>query len=191
MLLLVFSVASIAAAQDKEKPKFEVFGGYSFVSTDLLEIGIVPGSRRGAHGWNTQFTWNFSHDVGLTADFSGHYGSQNINFGTPIPKTEFDIHAFLFGPKFTHKTGNFEMYAQTQVGMIRGTIRAPAAILPPGSPTSFKDADFGLGLGGGVDYFREDSRFGYRVVEVKYMMSQVLGSLENNIRVSTGVIIRW
>jgi len=189
VIAVLVASCSVAFAQTPgHRPaasKFEVFGGLSVASSDILEVDVVPGSRASFVGWNGEFTWFLQHDIGITADVSGQYGSQSLGAsGNAKPAT----HTFLFGPKMVHRTGMFDMYAHTMVGIVHVALTAPAGFLPSGTKVS--DTSMGLAIGGGLEYFG-DRRVGYRIMQVDYMLSQVFGSLENNVRVATGVICRW
>jgi hypothetical protein len=60
----------ISARHDAGFPKAEVFGGYSWSGGNF-------------HGWNTSVTGNVTKQIGIAADFSGHYGSELIGSSQP------------------------------------------------------------------------------------------------------------
>jgi hypothetical protein len=185
-LFLMLLLAPICAAMAQDDPKFDVFGGYSFMSTDLLETPeVVPGMRDGFQGWNVAVTCYASHNVGFTADFSGHYGSQNIPF---FGKTTARLYSFAFGPKLVHHADNFEMFVHGLFGFNNAQLKAPPEEEINNSRT-ISDNDFAMVLGGGLDYVMK-KQFAFRVVQVDYMMGQLFGSIENHIRVSTGITYR-
>src|SRR5258708_12499463 len=72
--ILILSVAANAA------PKAEVFGGYQFTHLD---------GGPNMNGWNGALTGNFNSWFGVTADFSGVYGSgprfHTYTFGPEVP----------------------------------------------------------------------------------------------------------
>ncbi len=186
ILFLLLLLVPFCAAMAQETPRFDVFGGYSFMSTDLLETPeVVPGMRDGFQGWNVALTWYASHNVGFTADFSGHYGSQNIPF---FGKTTANLYSFAFGPKLVHHADNFEMFVHGLFGIQRAEIEAPPEFETTNSRT-ISDHDFGMVLGGGLDYVIK-KQCAFRVVQFDYMMGQLFGSIENHIRISTGLTYR-
>src|SRR5260370_4932823 len=71
VVLMVSAVAANAA------PKAEVFGGYQFTHFD---------GGPNMNGWNGALTGNFNNWFGVTADFSGVYGS-GLN-----------VYTYTFGP---------------------------------------------------------------------------------------------
>src|SRR5436853_7478877 len=81
---LVFLALLPAAAQ--EVPKAEVFGGYSWAGGNF-------------HGWNASVTGNITKRLGIVADFSGHYGSEQD--GTILVRE--NAHSFLFGPRVSFR----------------------------------------------------------------------------------------
>src|SRR5713101_4617776 len=70
----VLLFAAVAQAQSKA----ELFGGYQYTR---------PDGGPNLNGWNGALTGNFNQTFGITADFSGSYGS-GLNFYT-----------YTFGPK--------------------------------------------------------------------------------------------
>jgi hypothetical protein len=190
-LLILLLFVPLGAAKAQNDPKFDVFGGYSFISTDLLETpGVVPGMRDGFHGWNAAFTWYASHNVGFTADFSGSYGSQMVPayYDGVTGETKVHLHSFAFGPKLVHHADKFEMFAHGLFGFQRASLEVPPALVD-GAGSNPTNTDFGMVLGGGLDYVVR-KKCAIRVMQVDYMMGQLFGSIENHVRLSTGLIFR-
>jgi hypothetical protein len=77
--LVPFILLGAAAAQDTQR--VEVFGGYSLLHDSIL----VPGAANFS-GWDTSATIFLNRWLGVTADFSGHYGSSTMI--VPPPLTE-------------------------------------------------------------------------------------------------------
>src|SRR5262245_54507163 len=91
VVCLLLAFALIAQAQDK--PKIEIFGGYSYLRADDNDDGI------NLHGWNASATGNLNKWFGVKADFSGHYGQYTL-----IPPS-------LFAPPLdTHIRGDVNTY---------------------------------------------------------------------------------
>jgi hypothetical protein len=177
-LAMVMAMSLSAFAQD---PKVDVFGGYSFITTDILETPeVVPGGRDNfPAGWEAAVTVYTGHTLGITGDFSGHTGSQNIQgFGV----ADLTFNTFLFGPKLVHHEDNLEMYIHTLFGVARANITALG--------TSNKTTDFTAAFGGGIDY-KFGNRFAYRVMQADYVYGELYSSVNNTLRVSTGIVVRW
>src|SRR5260370_2394181 len=85
VVLMVSAVAANAA------PKAEVFGGYEFTHFD---------GGPNMNGWNGALTGNFNNWFGVTADFSGVYGS-GLNVYTYAFGPEVHAHLPLLKP-FAH-----------------------------------------------------------------------------------------
>src|ERR1700688_5240508 len=76
LLAFLCSVGALATAQEQPTPKWELFGGYSFIYPNadvhgVLHGGILPVSsamESNPKGIGTSLTYNFSRWFGLTAD---------------------------------------------------------------------------------------------------------------------------
>src|SRR6266536_3673932 len=104
MCLVVLSLLP-AVAQDV--PKAEVFGGYSWAGGNF-------------HGWNASVTANVTKQLGIVADFSGHYGSE-IEGSILVKK---DAHSFLFGPRVSFRGKRLTPFVYALFGVTRFQERA-------------------------------------------------------------------
>src|SRR4051812_26297073 len=83
LFAVLCGVSTIAAAQDRPAPQWELFGGYSFFYPGanlhaknpfgLLDLNMRQESN--PRGAGVSLTYNFNRWFGLTGDFSGHWGS--------------------------------------------------------------------------------------------------------------------
>lgn len=168
--LLLFLASLPGMAQDY--PKYEIFGGYSYLHGDTGGSGV----SLNLNGWNASLSYNVKSWAGLTADFDGHYG-------TPLGAS-FNLHNFLFGPTFSHRSDKWSVYVHTLFGASRagGDITSVAA--------------FGMALGGGVDV-KVRKNLALRVVQADYLMTRFdpgitsLNGTQNNFRLSTGVVFHF
>ncbi len=162
VLIAVLLLAVSAQAQDT--PKAEVFAGYSFSRAEAG--GGLSGIN--LNGWNAAITGNVNSWFGITADFSGHYGSTLLD--APINR-----HSFLFGPKLTYRGGDAKVspFAHALFGAVRA--HRGIANLPLGSPLPLLPAAtetaFGMALGGGVDY-KVNDRVAIRLIQAEYLMTR-------------------
>lgn len=199
-LLLCLAAAGVQA---QDAPKAEIFTGYSF---SRLEGGSGL-SGINLNGWNAAITGNVNSWFGVTADFSGHYGSTTFDAGITR-------HSFLFGPKVTYRGGNGKVspFAHALFGAVRahrgianpGPLGTPLPLLPAASETAF-----GMALGGGVDYNVND-RVAIRLIQAEYLMTRfdeasgivciqsistpcptTKAGTQNNLRLSFGVVWRF
>lgn len=191
LLLCVVWTAIAASAQDY--PRAEIFGGYSYASSDVTGPG-----RTNLNGWDGSATGNINRWFGIKADFSGLYGSKSVAniLGAPCPPfcnavdVRTHIHSFLFGPQVSLRTDKFTPFAHALFGV--GHTSVSIAVPVVGAPTpsfGLSDTNFAMALGGGVDYnFRR--RFAWRV-GADYLQTRSFGSTPSNFRVFTGIVYRF
>jgi opacity protein-like surface antigen len=177
LILLLF--AGPASAQIPTSGN--VFFGYSYYNTDFSS-----GNGTNTNGWEASLEGKIIPWVGIVADFDGHYGSQNFpvcvaGSGAPSCSTfssDFSEHNFLFGPRVSLPVGRFRPFAEALFG---GT---HAAVSGGSSDTSFATA-----VGGGIDYKI------IRPIAVRlqgdYVQTRLFGATQNNVRVSTGIVLRF
>jgi hypothetical protein len=173
-LINVFFFASLATAQIPTSGN--VFFGYSYYNTNLSSI-----SRASTNGWEASLEGHVFPFVGMVADFSSHYGSatfggRNTNFLVAANITE---HNYLFGPRIGVSVGKFRPFGEAFFGAAHVN-----ANLPSGSDTSFATA-----LGGGLDY-RLIRLVAWRF-QGDYVQTRFFGTTQNNVRLSTGIVLRF
>jgi len=174
-----FLFATLAPAQVPTAGN--VFFGYSYYNTNLANVG-----RTSLNGWQGTLEGKVFPAVGIVADLSGGYGSQNfVNpantcaIGVVCP-TNFSPHVYeaLFGPRFSASFGRFRPFAEFEFGA--GHVSAN------GFPS---DTSFAAALGGGLDY-RILRPIAWRF-QGDYLSTHWFGVHQNNVRLSTGVVIRF
>lgn len=195
-LLLLGLLAAPVMAQDA--PKAEVFGGYSYLRLNSDTPATVSLSGINLNGWNASVTGNFNKWLGVTGDFSGHYGSPSI-FGVEV-KTK--THLFLFGPRVSYrKSDRVTPFAQALFGGAR--LNGSTSLL------SDSQTAFAMALGGGVDV-KASKSVAIRLVQADYVLTRfkeasiacfanpllppcpVPGrATQNNVRLSFGVVFRF
>jgi hypothetical protein len=184
-------------------PRVEIFGGYQYVRTD----GPFSGDHNAA-GWTAAVSTNFNKYLGLTTEFSGHWGSpgftdfKSVTFpASASGNLNYRTYGFMGGPRFTIREGRVTTYGHALFGF--GHIRYNKAqltrflaLLEPGrQPSSFSSNSFAAAFGGGVDV-RLSPAVSLRVIQAEYLLTHFrdLDSFErhnqHNIRVSTGIVFR-
>src|SRR4029077_2974228 len=146
MLVVLCAFGTPAAAQDQPAPKWELFGGYSFLYPNstvhgVLPLGLVPlSSQLESHprGVGASGTYNFNRWLGLTLDVSTHWGSGENPFTKRIDDAAFSN--LSLGPKITLRTTHSSPFLEFLVGDHRLM------------PDAFHDIDkIGFMFGGGLD----------------------------------------
>lgn len=177
--LLLF--AGLASAQIPTSGN--VFFGYSYYHTDLSSIDSAN-----TNGWEASVEGKVIPFLGIVADFDGHYGSQNFPSPPcpgPLPCLVVPVnasvteHNFLFGPRVSMSLGKFRPYAEALFGA--GHVNVNNGV---GSDTSFATA-----LGGGLDY-KLLKPIAWRF-QGDYVQTRFFGATQNNVRISTGIVLHF
>jgi len=185
-ILLSFAVSALAQAPTSGN----VFFGYSYYNSKLTV------DRASLNGWEGSLEGKVFPHVGLVADFSGHYGSQDfpicpvepVGVGGGCVTTGASTHELnvMFGPRVSFSIGRWRPFGQGLIGV------AHISSNGFGSDTSFAAA-----LGGGLDY-RIAKPIAWRF-QLDYMRTQLnlasygfsYGSPQHNFRFSTGIVLRF
>jgi opacity protein-like surface antigen len=165
MLAVLFTVATLAVAQDQPAPKWELYGGYSFFYPGadvhgLLPGGLLPVSSRlesNPRGAGASITYDFNRWFGLTLDTSTHWGSGETGLANRIDDAAFSN--LSFGPKVTFRSAHFAPFLEALVGDHRLM------------PDAFHDIDkLGFMVGGGLDV-NVSRNVALRLIRADYVMS--------------------
>jgi opacity protein-like surface antigen len=180
--ILAISFLFIAALGFAQIPSGNVFVGYSYLSADL-----VPGDRANLNGWNASVEGRVLPLLGIVADFSGHYGSQNFPqlagcSGCASPSNSVHQENYLFGPRLSFSVGKFRPFVHALIGASH--ISESAGPSPSDSDTSFSDA-----IGGGVDYHLIPL-ISWRV-QADALQTRFFGATQQNVRISTGITFHF
>ena len=163
-IALLCGFSTLAAAQD-QPPKWELYGGYSFLypGSDVhgvLPLGLVPLTSRmesNPRGAGLSATYNFNRWFGLTLDTSTHWGSGEKGLGGRIDDAAFSN--LSFGPKITFRSAHFSPFLEALVGDHRLM------------PDAFHDIDkIGFMAGGGLD-LNVSRHFALRLFRADYVKS--------------------
>lgn len=176
--LLAGPLSGSSADFDYDIPQVEVFGGYSFLSSDWEGLA----TRSGSHGWNGSATFNLTPLLSLEGGVSGNY-QRNCIGATGLSCTMLTV---MGGPRVTvHRDGGLTAFGHGLVGL--GSL----AMTLGGSSLTSKDLAWAVG--GGADYAVSE-RLSIRLGQVDYLRTQYLTSLggthQNNFRVSAGIVLR-
>jgi hypothetical protein len=143
--------------------KVQLFGGYSYLRQD------TGAGKVNLNGWEASATLKNTW-LGVTADFSGHYGSP---FGPSA-----SVQTFLFGPQLSLPVPFVSPYLHALVGGARE------------SSGNVSDTAFAAAFGGGIDTHIAPF-LSYRLFQVDYLATRFGGRTQNNLRVSTGLVLHF
>jgi opacity protein-like surface antigen len=92
-----------------------------------------------------------------------------------------NVQTFLAGPRVSLTIGKVTPFAQALFG--------GAHTIANGTSFSNSDTSFGTAVGGGMD-FRLGKTIAWRV-QGDYLQTHFFGSSQNNLRISTGLVVRF
>ena len=180
--VVVWTMRSFAALASAQVPTAgNVFFCYSYYNTNLIGAG-----RATLNGWEGSLEGKVFPGVGIVAGFSGHYGSQNfVNSGATcalgvVCPTTINPHVFeaLFGPRFSASFGKFRPFVEFAFGVAHASTGLPES-----------DSSFATSVGGGLDY-RIIRPVAWRF-QGDYVSTHLFSAYENNVRLSTGIVVRF
>jgi outer membrane protein OmpA-like peptidoglycan-associated protein len=165
VVAVLCTLGTLAAAQDQPAPKWELFGGYSFVAPGADVHGVLPGAmlpvssrlESNPRGVGASITYDFNRWFGLTLDTSTHWGSGEKGVVHRIDDAAFSN--LSFGPKVTFRSAHFSPFLEALVGDHRLM------------PDLFHDIDkLGFMFGGGFDV-NVTRHVALRLIRADYVMS--------------------
>lgn len=179
-LMVLFSGLSLAQIPTSGN----VFFGYSYQNTDLS----AP-SPTSTNGWEATLEGKVLPFIGIAADFSSYYGSENITVLPPCPiagplcgpivtsvgTTESN---YLFGPRASISISRFRPFAEVLIGAGHINVHATAS-----------DTSFATAIGGGLDY-KLLKVLAWRF-QGDYLRTSFFSTSQNNVRLTTGLVVRF
>ena len=181
---LLFAIAS--NAQDK----IELFGGYSYLrpavslsQAIVCPVGILPPcpvitttTHLNLNGWELSGTFYAGRWIGLTADFSGHYGStQGVST---------HLQTYLFGPQ-VRVPGKVSPFAHVLFGGAHEFLGAAPGLVNSGTTSAFAAA-----AGAGID-IKVAPFLSFRPIQMDYLLTRFGSSTQSQPRVTAGVLLRF
>lgn len=162
-LTLLAGLLLVFSISARAQDQVQIFGGYSY-----MHVGDDPSLN--TNGWEISGEYKFSEWLGGVADIDGHYGTSQ-GFGR-------STHDFLFGPQVSFPA-RLSPFAHVLIG---------------GAHTNWggaSDTSFALALGAGIDS-RILPQVDWRVVQMDYIPTYFFfGHTQNNVRVSTGIVVHF
>ncbi len=160
-LVVLCAFATLTVAQEQPTPKWELFGGYSFLypGADVhgtLPPGSIPLSSHldwNLRGAGASATYDFTRHFGITLDASDHWGISESRIDHA------DFSNLSLGPKFTFRHTHFSPFLEALVGDQRLY------------PEAFHHIDkLGVMAGGGLD-LNLSRHFAWRLIRADYVAS--------------------
>lgn len=158
-LLTVLILASTSYLLGQDKPKAEIFGGYSYLH------GFSTGSS-GINGAEGSLTWNFNDRIAGDFDISGYHQSAGGATG--------NSYFYLAGPRFNF--GNAFVH-----GLVGGAHASVGAF-----GISASGSSLGAALGGGYQW-KLSKNISFRA-GADYMLTNYAGGVQNAFRVNVGLV---
>ena len=173
VVLALFALTSLVSAQ---VPKGNAFFGYSYANADFNS-----NDRSNLNGWEASLEGKFLPFIGIVADFSGYYGTNDFPSSSTIFHVDGREYNFLFGPRVSASVGRVRPFAHALFGA--GHVNVS------GQGYSASDTAFSTALGGGVD-FHLFPLLAWRF-QGDYLQTRFFGNQQNNGRFSTGIVLNF
>lgn len=176
---VIIILGMVALAQEgSNAPRAEFFGGYQFLRASS---GLnVPGINNfNLNGWDAAVNGYFNRYFGMTADFSGSYGTPQAA-GVVGVKTH--LHTFMFGPVVRAPMSKVTPFAHALFGGGHASLSAVG--------TSVSETDFTWAAGGGLD-LNLSPHVGIRVAQADFLQTRVASASQNHFRYSAGIVFKF
>jgi len=187
-VVLVFLLgATFAMAQI---PSGNVYVGYSYTRADIFSQSLLlppPSRTANFNGWQASLEGKFLPFIGVVADVSQTYGSSNFSLCGPVAPC-FPGHAGVDSRLLTVMVG-----ARASVSVRKFTPFAEAlfggAHASESRAVSASDTSFATAIGGGLDY-KLIKGVAWRL-QGDALHTHLFGAGQNNLRLSTGLVLRF
>jgi opacity protein-like surface antigen len=195
VLLALCSLLSIPAFAG-DAPKFEVFGGYSFVHA--LENKDLEDDAMTLQGFVAEAEYGAHPNIGIVAEFGFYQNSEDWSEwdGEYTGAYRWRDIPFLFGPRFGYRGDKFRVFGHYLFGFVKNSY------LDKGDDgeiyTDWSDTNFAQAVGGGVDIVLSD-KISVRPAQFDWMSSKISDSGDdwtidtwiNGMRYSAGIVFTF
>jgi hypothetical protein len=176
----------------QDLPRFDVFGGYSYVHVSIPTSGTSGNITSNLNGGSGSVAFYPSRLWGVVGDFGG-YKFSSLKQGSSSLDVSGSVVSYLFGPRIRFGAKAFTPFAQVLFGGAHtGDVTCSTSV--PGCPSSGKFTSsenvFAMTAGGGVDV-KVARHFSIRG-QAEYFMTKFTDGVndrQNNVRVSAGIVI--
>jgi opacity protein-like surface antigen len=184
-LAAVFALSSAPSAKAQDAPKWEVFGGYTYMHSNI----VVSGATFNMNGGSGSVAYHLTDWFALVGEFAGTH--QGAVVGKPFSLT---VITYQFGPRVSwHNHTHLTPYGQVLMGGGRATGTLYTTSLGGGLAPLGSSNDFNFTAGGGVDW-KLTHGFSVRLAQAEYLHTQFANAVNNsqsNFRLSTGVVFTF
>jgi opacity protein-like surface antigen len=140
------------------------------MNTGISEVGSFN-----LNGWNAAVSGYFTRNLGVTADFSGSYGS---------PFTvDTKFYTFMFGPSV--RFPNSSRVTPFAHGLFGGGRISGEAL-----GVSLADTNFTWAAGGGADVI-VSRHLNVRLAQADFLQTRVASATQNHFRYSAGIVLKF
>jgi hypothetical protein len=165
--------------------KVEVFGGYEYLNIGSNSTSGASSSGQGFNGWNAALTGKMNRFFGVEGDVAGTYAS--------VSGVNLHVYTYTGGPVVFLPTGSVRPFAHFLAGGVQlSGSNSGASVSWNGFTTMF---------GGGVDA-KVNKALSIRIAQVDWLYyhfgSKTIGTTSfpsfsgsNNVRISTGIVLRF
>jgi len=190
--LFAFATCVPALAQVQLK----LFVGYSYIRPSVTYeqasacpagCPVVPGSitkHLNLNGYDFSATYKFLPFVGVSADFSGQYG-------TVTGSSSGHLQTYLLGPELAFPA-KVSPFVHGLIGIAHQAVAAGTSFSNgvPVDVFSASDNAFATALGGGIDLHIAPF-LSFRAIQLDYLVTRFHSSTQNQPRASTGLVLRF
>jgi opacity protein-like surface antigen len=187
---LVFLLGATLAATAQIPTGGNVYVGYSYTRQDVFSQSLLlqpPSRTANFNGWQASLEGKFLPFIGVVADVSQTYGSANFSIcGPAVPCTagqagiDSRLLTVMVGARASISVSKFTPFAEALFG---------GAHASESRSVSASDTSFATAIGGGLDYKLMKGvawRFQGDALHTRFF-----GAGQNNLRLSTGLVLRF
>jgi opacity protein-like surface antigen len=191
-----FLFAFVTCVPALAQVQLKLFVGYSYIRPSVTYeqasacpagCPVVPGSitkHLNLNGYDFSATYKFLPFVGVSADFSGQYG-------TVTGSSSGHLQTYLLGPELAFPA-EVSPFVHGLIGIAHQAVAAGTSFSNgvPVDVFSASDNAFATALGGGIDLHIAPF-LSFRAIQLDYLVTRFHSSTQNQPRASTGLVLRF
>jgi hypothetical protein len=171
IFLFLFLLRSNSRLWAQEAPRFDAFGGFSYLRFDATSIGYPDYTN--LYGWNGAISGAITRKLAVAIDLGGNYGSQMSSYH------------FMIGPQYTRRRDRSRIFAHVLIGKAQNNVSIA-------QPTRSGFESVGRSIGGGVGFdYDWKPKITIRVFQAEYFHDNTFATSQNDARVSFGFVYRF